>query len=216
MRNAEKDEREMAQRREKMLEEGFRLFSERGIESVAMQDVADACGLGIATLYRYFKTKLSLVLAIGTRQWEDYVKVIDAKRTENAVEKMTAAEELSFYLDFYIDLYHNHKDLLCFNQNFNIFVQHEGATQEQLAPYIAALGNIVGLFHMMYEKGKKDGTLRTDMSEDRMFAATSHIMLAVAVRYAQGLIFHADSEDMTRELLLVKQMILREYVTENK
>ena len=33
-------------------------------------------------------------------------------------------------------------------------------------------------------------------------------------RYAQGLLFSADSEaDMTEEILLVKRMILREFVT---
>ena len=57
MRNLEKDEIEMTARREAMLEKGFQLFAERGIEAVGMQEVANACGLGIATLYRYYKTR---------------------------------------------------------------------------------------------------------------------------------------------------------------
>ena len=46
MRNTEKDELEMAARREAMLREGFRLFAEKGIEPVTMQEVASACGVG--------------------------------------------------------------------------------------------------------------------------------------------------------------------------
>jgi len=65
MRNPEKDEREMAERRERMLETGFRVFSEKGIEPVSMQEVADSCGLGIATLYRCFSTKPAFVIAKG-------------------------------------------------------------------------------------------------------------------------------------------------------
>ena len=68
MRNLEKDEIEMTARRELMLETGFRIFAEKGIEAVTMQEVANGCHLGIATLYRYFNTKLSLMLAIGTRK----------------------------------------------------------------------------------------------------------------------------------------------------
>ena len=68
MRILGKDEKEMTARREAMLAEGFKLFAERGIEGVAMLEVAKACNLGIATLYRYYNTKLALVLAIGTRQ----------------------------------------------------------------------------------------------------------------------------------------------------
>ena len=213
MRNLEKDEIEMTARREAMLAEGFRLFSERGIETVAMSEVAKACGLGIATLYRYYKTKLQLVLAIAVRQWTDYEAYIRALRVEKRVSEMTAAQELDFYLDFYIDLYQSHKDMLRFNQDFNNFVRHDGATPEQLAPYVDAINILGRMFGELYEKGRRDGTIRTELPEARMFAATSHIMLAVVVRYAQGLLFSADSEaDMTREILLVKRVILREFV----
>jgi Transcriptional regulator len=214
MRNLEKDEIEMAARRELMLKEGFRVFAEKGIDAVSMQQVADACGLGVATLYRYFNTKLALVLAIGTRKWEEYGEYATALRAERNADAMTAAEELDFYFDFYIDLYRNHKDLLRFNQSFNNFVQHEGASMEQLAPYRAAIGRIARFFHGVYEKGKRDGTIRTDQPEDKMFASTSHIMLAVAVRYAQGLLYVAEDEaDRTEEFLMLKRLLLREYLT---
>ena len=211
MRNAEKDEQEMTARREAMLAQGFRLFADRGIEAVSMQEVAKACGLGIATLYRYYNTKLALVIAIAVRQWNDYKEYISLQRKEKHVSEMTAAQELDFYLGFYIDLYREHKDLLCFNQNFNNYVQHEGATPEQLRQYVESINVLARFFDELYEKGRKDGTIRTDLSKERMFASTSHIMLAVIVRYAQGLLFSGEDEaDMTQEILLVKRMILKE------
>ena len=213
MRNLEKDEIEMAARREAMLAEGFRLFAEKGIESVTMLEVAKACRLGVATLYRYYNTKLALVLDIGTRKWQEYAQYVQKCRKERNTESLTAAEEMEFYLGFYIDLYKNHKDLLRFNQNFNNYVQQEGASSEQLGPYISAIGEISRMFHEVYEKGRRDGTIRTDLPEDKMFAATSHIMLAVGVRYAQGLLYSADDEtDRTKEYELLKKMILREFV----
>ena len=213
MRNLEKDEVEMMQRREAMLAEGFRLFSEKGIEAVPMQEVAKACHLGIATLYRYFNTKLALVIAIGVRQWQDYEEYVRTQREERHIGEMTAAQELDFYLDFYIDLYRNHKDVLRFNQNFNNYVQHENTTEEQLRPYVEAINIFARMFSELYEKGRIDGTIRTELPKEKMFASTSHIMLAVIVRYAQGLLFSGDDEaDMTQEVLMVKHMILREFV----
>ena len=212
MRNLKKDEMEMKARREAMLTEGFRLFALHGIEGVSMQHVADASGVGIATLYRYYNTKLALVLDIGAKKWEEFADYIRAEQKRRDTAHMTAAEELAFYLDLYIVLYRNHKDLLRFNQNFNNYVQHEGATKEQLAPYLATIGTLVCMFHAMYEKAKLDGTLRTDLPEDKMFAATSHIMLAVAVRYAHGLIYDAEREaDRTEEFEMLKRAILREF-----
>ena len=213
MRNREKDELEMAERRNTILREGFRLFESKGIETTGMQEIADACHLGIATLYRYYRNKLDLVIDIGTRQWEQYFVHISNTRAQQNVDQMTAAKELEFYLDFYIDLYRNHKDLLRFNNNFNSYVMHEGATAEQLKPYLSAIGSISIFFHSLYEKGKKDGTIRTDMPEEKMFASTVHIMLAVAVRFAHGLLYSAESEsDRTEEFDLLKHMIMKEFV----
>lgn len=212
MRNLEKDEQQMALRRERMLCEGFRLFSEKGVGPVSMQEIAGACGLGVATLYRYFNTKLDLVLAIGEEKWNAYGDKVRTMRKERHAETMTAAEELSFYLDFYIDLYRNHKDILCFNQDLNNYVRQEHAGREQLMPYLHSIETFAGMFHELYEKGKKDGTLKTELPEEKMFAATSHIMMAVAVRYAQGLVYSAENEaDRTEEYLLLKRMILREF-----
>lgn len=212
MRNTEKDEIEMAAKREAMLTEGFRLFSENGIEPVSMQQVADACGVGVATLYRYFNTKLLLVIAIGTKKWEEYGVFAMKRRKDMKADEMNAADEFAFFLDFFSDLYKNHRDLLRFNQEFNNYVKHEGATEEQLRPYISSINLLGVFFHSVYEKGKRDGTVRTDLPEGKMFAATCHIMLAVAVRFAQGLLYSADNEkDRTEEFNLLKGMILDKF-----
>ncbi len=212
MRNIEKDEIEMAAKRELMLKKGFEIFSKKGIESVAMQEIANACSVGIATLYRYYNTKLALVIDIATRQWQDYIRHINKLREKEKADDMTAAEEFEFYLNFYIELYEKHKSLLRFNQDFNNYVQHEKADAKQLKPYLESIGEIAKMFHSVYEKGKKDGTLRTELSEEKMFAATSHIMIAVAVRYAQGLLYSRNEADRTEEFLLLKQMMMNEYV----
>ena len=213
MRNAKKDKLAMKARQELMIEEGFRLFSDRGIESAGMQEVADACHLGIATLYRYYGSKLSLVLDIGVKKWEEYADHIREQQLKQNVGSMNAAQELAFYLDFYMDMYKSHRSLLRFNQYFNNYVQHEGATRKQLEPYLASINALKRMFCAIYEKGKKDGTIRTDMSVDKMFASTSHIMMAVGVRYAQGLIYDGENEtDRTEEYALLKRMILREFV----
>ena len=67
------------------------------------------------------------------------------------------------------------------------------------------------MFGELYEQAKRDGTMRTDLSQEKMFASTSHIMLAVAVRYAQGLLYSADDEaDRTEEMEMLRRMIVRE------
>ena len=213
MRNAERDEIEMAERREKLLATGFRLFAARSIEAVKLQEIATASGIGIATLYRYFKTKTDMVIEIGVKKWQEYYIEEEASFVRRGGAAMTAAAEMAFFLDCFIDLYRNHQDLLRFNRNFDNYVKHAGCSAEQMRPYNEAVNVFADKFHALYRKAQADGTLRVPVSEKRLFVNTMYTMLSVAAKYAEGLIYPPDeTRDMTEELTLLKQMILDYYV----
>lgn len=215
MRNTEKDLAEMSAKRELMLKTGFKIFSENVIEAVSMQDIAKACNLGIATLYRYFATKLEFVIAIGVRQWKDYYIEIEELYKKSDGEKMNAAQEFEFYLDAYITLYKNHKDILKFNRNFDVYVRHEKATSEQMKSYNDAVNVFAKKFHTVFLKAEIDGTLRTDISEKKLFILSMYTMLPVAAKYAEGLVYPEESNyEMTEELTALKKMLLNAYLTE--
>ena len=212
MRDPAQDAKEMTERREKLLKTGFRLFAEHTIEAVKLQDIAAASGIGVATLYRYFKTKPAMVIEIGTVKWQEYgIRVEDAYRQRGGA-RMNAAEELEFFLDSFIDLYQNHKDLLRFNRNFDTYVKHAGCTQEQMRPYNETVSLFADRFHTVYRKAQEDGTLRIGISEKMLFESSLYIMLSVAGKYAEGLIYPPEEErDRTEELVMLKRMILNAY-----
>ena len=72
--NPEKDALQMAANREKLLETGYRLFHTRTIESVSLEQIAKAAGIGVATLYRYFGNKTDLAIAISVWKWNEYLQ----------------------------------------------------------------------------------------------------------------------------------------------
>ena len=209
MRNSELDALEMAERRERLLKAGFSLFVKRSIEAVKLVDIAVAANVGIATLYRYFKTKPDLVIEIGTSIWRKYYVDVQAAYARRNGVKMNAAEELEFFIDSIIDLYRFHKDVLRFNRNFDTYVMHEECTAEQMRPYNESVNDFARKFHTVYLKAQEDGTLDTSIPEQRLFVNTLYIVLSVAGKYAEGLIYPSDAQsDMTEELLMLKRMIL--------
>ena len=213
MRDKEKDAIQMAIKRQRMLEVGFRLFSEKSIDAVSMSEVARECGYGIATLYRYFNTKMALVIAVGAWSWERYLQQTLLWTGDEALEGLTAAEQLDMHLDFFIDLFRNHANLLRFNQFFNIYVRGMDMGDEQMTPYMHIIEEFAQKFHAIYAKGMQDGTLCSDIPEGEMFTGSLHIMLAAATRYAIGLVYTPESwSGAESELLLIKKMLLREYV----
>lgn len=196
--------------RQRILEAGFRVFAERTITPVKMTDVAEAAGIGVATVYRYFGTKTELAVAISTRVWEDYAQSSRRLYPPELLEKTSAREHLSLILDRYLDLYRNHRDILRYNQFFNIYIRSEGIPPDQIASYTRMIDDVAGGFRNMYRKALTDHTVRTDVSAEAMFSAVLHLLLAAATRYAVGLVYDGGA-DPEQELILLKNMLLREF-----
>ena len=212
-RNLKKDAIEMAAKKQRILENGFRIFSERTIEKVTMEEVAKAAGIGVATLYRYYKTKSALVLGISIWAWEMYIAENGKKPDVIRETNRTAAEEFELKLEAFLDLYRNHKDLLRFNQFFNIYLQSEAIPEDDKGQYMDMIHELSDQFEKTWQKGQQDGTLKTDMPAKKMFSAALHLMLAAVTRYAVGLAY-TEETDAEEELKLQKDMLLRQFVRE--
>ncbi len=198
-------------RRQELLEKSYELLSSRSIDSVAMQDIADYVGCGIATVYRYFRTKQILVISVAVWRWEKF-KEINPQRRQKSSESMSAAEFFEFYLDSFLEMYRKHRDLLRFNQFFNVYVESEDIDPEVLKPYQEMIKGFGERFHVIYEKALQDHTIRTDMPEEEMFSTTLHLMLAAVTRYAVGLVYRPENGfDPEKELELQKKIMLQEF-----
>ena len=195
-----------------IMEEAFRLFSQKGIEAVTIPEVAAASGVGRATVYRYFVTKLDLVVAIGTWKWAEYIRANEASQPAELLEKMTGAERLHVFLDAFLDLYRNHRDILIFNYNFNSFLRYEAVSSDQKQPYLNLVDYLGQKFHELYESGCKDGTINSQISESEMFSGSFHIMLAAVTRYAVGLVYIPENGvDPENELLMLEELFLSRF-----
>ncbi|MBO4410234.1 MAG: hypothetical protein J5775_05725 [Spirochaetales bacterium] len=82
-----------------------------------------------------------------------------------------------------------------------------------MTPYNNAVSVFARKFHTVYSKAGSDGTLNIRISERKLFVNTLYILISVASKYAEGLVYPADyHQDMTEELYMLKRMILDAYV----
>lgn len=212
MRNPEKDAIEQAKRRQAFLEKGFELFSSKSIEGISLRELAKASGYGIATLFRYFNSKAGFCVAIAEWKWGEFFQENRKRRPNDNFEDKTAADMLDFYLDSFLEIYRENKALLRFNQFFNIYLQSEEIDADTVTAYRGLMKPITDFFHLLYERGKEDHTIRTDIPEEEMLSTTIHLMLAVVTRYAVGLVYQpAEGFDAERELETQKELLMMKY-----
>ena len=210
--SSSKGEKNTEARRKELLEKGFELFSTKSIEAISMRNVAEAVGCGSVSAYRYFGSKPDFVVAVAAWKWEQFREKNIKRRPKVNFEGMTAAEIYEFTLDSFLVLYRDHRDLLRFNQFFNVYVQSENIDVGMLGPYREMIRRFREGFHIMYLKAGQDKTVRTDEPEEEMFSKTIHLMLAAVTRYAVGLVYVPENGfDAEKELELQKNMLLKEY-----
>ena len=195
--------------RQRVVENAFKVFSERTIDGVNLTQVARASGVGVATVYRYYESKTELVLEVNTWAWDKYMS---EKQGRMDTGERSAAEIYGYFLESFIDLYREHRDLLRFNQFFNVYMQHSDVTTEQLMPFNRMVEGLARQFHRCYEMAKVDHTLRTDIPELEMFSKTLHLMLAAVTRYAVGLMYDAGIPP-EEELRYLKELLLKDNLT---
>ena len=196
----------------KIIDAAFEVFVREKIEVANMSEIARTAGVGRATLFRHFPSKLELVIAVNGAKWKEYLDELDRTRPISSVDDIPAIDRFIFTMDSYIAMYVNHKSLLIFNDNFNHYVSKLGPEHAQLKEFRVSLTSADTRFYKMYEKAKEDHTLRTDIPFDEIMRETVHVMMAACTYYANGFIWGADkNKDYTSELRRIKEMIV-EYV----
>ena len=200
---------ELEARRNAALETAFRLFANDTIEAVNMADIARGAGMGMATLYRYFSVKRKLVIELGVLKWRQYAAEVEQRRQAAHGDDMTAIEEFGFYLDCYVDLLDHHPDLLRFNANFDQYIRHENTPVEELQEYYDSVNYFAHAFRRIYAHAQTDHTLRLDVPPKEMFFSSLYALLAIAQKYAAGLIYPPDhSFDCRRALITQRDRLL--------
>lgn len=212
MRYLENVNQSITEKREIVIETVFKLFAENKIEPVTMTVVADNCNMGVASIYRYFGTKKELVIAVAAKKWREYYSELQKYYKELNVDKMTAAQELEFYIDRYIDLYNENSDLLNFNANFGIYIGSEDTTKDEMRPYNSIIDKFINRFHMLYKKAQDDKTICTDISERSILYNIMYTMMSALSKYSTNIIHSADQDrNYEKEICQLKDMYLEYY-----
>ncbi|MBI4491258.1 MAG: TetR/AcrR family transcriptional regulator [Chloroflexi bacterium] len=106
-----RERRDAAERRQRILAAAARLFMERGVEAVTMEEIARAAGVGKGTLYRRYSDKGQLCLAVidaCIRHFQDEVTA-ELSRADGAT---SALDQLDAFLGRLIAFVEAHTEWL--------------------------------------------------------------------------------------------------------
>lgn len=198
-------------RRNAILSHAIALFSRQGIEATTMELLAEAAGIGIATIYRYFPTKNDVVVAAVIEAWQEqsrrYLPLINSPD----FEKLNGQEQIRYILGIFIDLYDQSPDFLWLLMAFDSYTKGNVISKEQLDSYQQVIIFLKGYAVAALKKGMADQTLHLTKSPELVYFTIFHTMLSLTSKLVcQGNILEMDAwVDGRQELLLLREVLLR-------
>ena len=180
------------------------LFLANGIENVKMTDIADVSGIGVATLYRYFGTKIGIAIGAMTFLWDDLKNLFSGVFDSEAFVSQPGIKQLQDMLKMFIVLFTAHKDFMRLLGEFDRFVIHENVPPEQLEVYERSVINFYPVIERAYNKGVEDGTVR-EIPEFRIYYLTfAHALTEMSKKFIDGEILPSDDfSDAEKELAML-------------
>ena len=203
-----KREQQKQQRRQNIIQIAKDLFLEQGVQTVQMQDVATASGIGIATLFRYFPKKEYLMIA-ATNAITDEMATDIGQIIEQSI---TAYEKIEQILEYYMGIMKDPQLRLAkYFDSFDLYEKTAEESPEQYAEYLSARSNLAFVLLKISEQGKQDGSLRPGIDLD-VFVMTMVQNFSIFT-YKSSLTKH-DTNLSTllsadKQLLMMKDVFLR-------
>jgi len=183
------------------------LFLRNGIEAVRMTDIAAASGVGVATLYRHYKTKTALTIRAGAYMWNRFNVLVRHAIVDEGYHTATGADRLTILFSTYCDAYIAHPDFVRFLDEFDHMLLAEGVSSDELASYGEAVDSFYFLFEDAYTRGLDDGTITRRVDFPVLYRTVAHAMMAIAQKLVRGDIIPSDDFSKGRnELDCIVQM----------
>jgi len=208
-RNVERDLAEAERRKALLLDAGLRLFAEKGIDNVKLQDVAEEAGVVVSTLYNYYQNKVNLVAAISGSIWGWLWEYTLKKYDIVYIDNMDFFEGVEFYFDSIIRLYKNHPEILRFSGQYKTYIRREGVDDEVLASHLTVLLPMQRMILKKIRNAKAAGQLNKDIPDKTLYSMIVITVLSMAERYSLGLVYADEkSGDHVTELECLKEMFI--------
>lgn len=153
--------------RDAVIDAAAKLVAERGLRGVTMSEIADATGIGRATLYKYFKSLDDVLVAWHERQVAGHLREL-----RDAAERGSGAgNRLEAVLHRYALITHETRQ------------QHDaeiGALLHGDAHVARAREHLNGLVRALVEDAAAEGGIRDDVSADELSAYCLHALGAAS------------------------------------
>lgn len=177
----ERDELKSA-RVERIMLSSFSLFSHKGIDAIAMTDIAKNAEIGVASLYRYFATKDEIAIRTAIWAWESQKKVIIPMLEDSGYYEKKGLMQLEEIFSLFCKLYQNEPDFFRYIYFFDAYAVCQKIEADRLIPYQKVIQSVQEFIENAIKKGIKDGSISSKYKnkEEQLYYSLMHTLFSTS------------------------------------
>lgn len=168
------------QRKEEVVSAALEVFKKQGIENTKMTDIAETAEIGVASVYRYFKTKPDLAVEAASKFWRDEINELTTYYLSEEFLNKKGITRVREILELYIKLYKEHQEFIGFIDEFDRYVVKENISKEKLKEYEKSIIDLRPLFLDALERGKSDGTVKSNLQNEQFYFSINHALMSLS------------------------------------
>ncbi len=98
------------QNKQLVAEKALELYLENGIEKTSICDIARAAGLTERSVYRYFETRIDIVIAAAYIFWDRTTHDVEAYTEKRSLARLSGLDRIRILLGYYSRMYFENPD----------------------------------------------------------------------------------------------------------
>lgn len=175
-------------RKERILKAAFELFSLKGIDTIAMTDIAERAEIGVASLYRYFETKEEIAIRTTIWVWSNGKKQLMPRFTTPEFQQLTGLEQVRKFCESFIDIYELQTSFLRYIFFFDSFAFRTQIKKSRLKDYEEIILSVEKVVEDAIKKGLKDGSINSKYKDksEILYFSLMHTLFSTAQKLALG------------------------------
>lgn len=167
---------------EKIFEETLVLMSEKGIQKVTFNEIAEKSNIGVASLYRYFKNKKTLICNCAIYNLNKIIENLVPEVNSIQFLNKPAIIEFEELLNKYIIFYKENKKFLKFLSEFDNFITFNKMDNDIEDSYNRMFKSFYIMAKRIYQKGLEDKTFRENFDFDSFYYSISSSLLQTCIK----------------------------------
>ena len=200
------------QRMNRIMEAAFKLFSEKGIDTITMNDIAKKAEIGVASLYRYYETKEQIAIQTSIWAWEKQKDFIMPLLMENDYESISGLEQIKKVISLFIKLYESQSDFLRYIYFFDSYAVRSKINNQALKDYEKLILSIKKIISQAITKGIKDNSINEKYknNEELLYFTITHTMFSTIQKLAlsKNLLAIDTNQNNIQELKMLSDILI--------